>query len=59
MKSSLILIKSPDEDYYRVRLVVEPAVPGLPETMMDRTVDFVHGILMDWARDREMLVGKQ
>ena len=59
MKSSLILIKSPDEDYYRVRLVAEPAVPGLPETMMDRTVDFVHRILMDWARDRDMLVGKQ
>jgi len=26
---------------------------------MDRTVDFVHGILMDWAGDREMLIGKQ
>jgi len=39
--------------------MVEPAVPGLPETMTDRTVDFIHGILMDWARDREMLIGKQ
>ena len=39
--------------------MVEPAVPGLPETMMDRTVDFVHGILVDWARVREMLIGKQ
>ncbi len=51
--------KELDEDYYRVRLIVESAAPGLPETMTDRTVDFVHGILMDWTRDREVLIGKQ
>ncbi len=56
-KNALILTKSPNEDYYRVRLLTEPAVPGLPERTIERTVDFVHKILMDWAKEKESIIG--
>ena len=55
-KNSLVLIKSPDEDYYRVRLISEPAVPGLPESVIERTVDLVHKIVMDWTREKETII---
>jgi len=55
-KNTLILTKSPDENYYRVRLVSEPAVPGLPESIIERTVDFVHGIIIDWAKEKKRII---
>jgi len=56
-KNTLILTKSPKEDYYRVRLVSEPAVPGMPESVIDKTVDFVHKIILDWAREKDKIIG--
>ena len=32
-KNEIICVKSPNEDYYRVRLVTKPAVPGMPEDL--------------------------
>ncbi|RLI34630.1 hypothetical protein DRO55_06255 [Candidatus Bathyarchaeota archaeon] len=55
-KNKLIAIKSPDEDYYRVKLSCSPAEPGTPETMIDRTIDFVHGIMMEWARNKKRIM---
>jgi len=55
-KNTLVLIKSPDEDYYRVRLISEPAVPGLPESVIERTVELVHKIVMDWTREKETII---
>jgi hypothetical protein len=57
-KNSLVLTKSPDEDYYRVSLVSEPAVLGLPESTIERTVDLVHKIIMDWAKDKESIISR-
>ena len=56
-KNSLILTKSPQDDYYRVKLVSEPAVPGMPEDAIDRTVDFVLDIMMYWAKNKERIIG--
>lgn len=56
-KNSLVLIKSPYEDYYRVKLISEPAAPGIPESAVDRTVDFVHDIMMFWAKDKKRIMG--
>jgi len=55
-KNTLVLTKSPDEDYYRVKLISEPAVLGLPESTIERTVSFVNRIIMDWAKNRERLI---
>jgi len=55
-KNTLILTKSPREDYYRVRLLSEPAIPGLPESTIERTVDLVHEIIMDWVREKERII---
>jgi len=55
-KNTILLTKSPKEDYYRVRLISEPAVPGLPESVIERTVDLVHDIVLDWIRERESIV---
>lgn len=56
-KNALTLIKSPGEEYYRVKLTSEPASPGMPESAMDRTVDFVHEILMRWVKDKKRIMG--
>ena len=56
-KNSLILTKYPREDYYRVRLVSEPVSPGMPESAIDRTIDFVHEIIMRWTRDKKRIMG--
>ncbi len=56
-KNSLILTKSPNEDYYRVRLVCEPAVKGLPETVIERTIDLIHETCLMWAKDKAKYLG--
>jgi len=56
-KNSLILVKKPEEEYYRVRLVSEPAVPGMPEDSIDKTADFVHDIILYWAKNKERIIG--
>ena len=56
-KNDLILIKDPKEDYYRAKLVSEPAVPGMPEDAIDRTIDFVHDIILEWVRNKERIIG--
>jgi len=55
-KNTLILTKSPNENYYRVKLVSEPAVPGLPESIVDRTAKFVHGIIISWAKEKKRIL---
>jgi len=56
-RNSLILSKSPNEDYYRVRLVSEPAVKGLPETVIERTIDLIHESCLNWAKDKAKYLG--
>ncbi|MBO3840340.1 MAG: ABC transporter permease [Thermoproteota archaeon] len=56
-KNSLVMTKAPGEEYYRIRLVSEPVSPGLPEMVIDRTVDFVHWILMQWVKDKKRIIG--
>jgi len=56
-KNVLILIKSPGEEYYRIRLKSEPITPGIPESVIDRTISFVHEILMAWVRDKKRIIG--
>ena len=56
-RNSLMLTKSPKEDSYRVKLVSKPAVLGTPESAIDRTIDFVHEIVLHWAKDRERIIG--
>ncbi len=56
-KNTLILIKSPDEEYYRVKLKTDPVAPGIPQSAMDRTISFVHDILMTWLKEKKRIIG--
>ncbi|MEM3815359.1 MAG: FtsX-like permease family protein [Candidatus Bathyarchaeia archaeon] len=56
-KNALILVKRPDEDYYRVKLVSEPVSPGIPESAIERTVDFVHETLIRWIKEKRRIMG--
>ena len=56
-KNSLVMTKAPGEEYYRIRLISEPVSPGLPEMVIDRTVDLVHWILMQWVKDKKRIMG--
>jgi len=56
-KNTLILIKSPSEEYYRIKLSAEPSSPGMPESAIDRTIDFVHEILMEWVKNKKRIMG--
>jgi len=56
-KNSLVMTKSPQENYYRVRLVTEPAVPGMPEDTIERTIDFVNDICLYWVKNKKRLIG--
>ncbi|MEM2088130.1 MAG: ABC transporter permease [Thermoproteota archaeon] len=56
-KNSLVLTKKRDEESYRVKLITEPASPGVPETIIDKTIDFVHWILMRWVKDKKGIMG--
>jgi len=51
-KNQLICTKGPREDYHRVELESTPAEPGTPEEWVERTVKILHGIIMDWLRDK-------
>jgi len=55
-KNQLICIKSPEEDAYRIKLVCGPAEPGTPEEFIDKTIDVVRGILMNWLKERETIM---
>jgi len=55
-RNNLILTKSAREDHYRVKLVSEPAVPGLSESAIDRTVDLVHEIILYWVRNKQRIM---
>jgi len=57
-KNSLVLTKSPQDDYYRVKLVSEPSVPGMPEDAIDRTVDLVFDMMMYWAKNKDKIIGR-
>ena len=57
IKNSLILIRSPKEDYYRVRLVSEPGIPGTSERYIDMAIRFVHDITLYWAKNKEKIIG--
>jgi len=56
-KNMLIVTKSPKEDFYRIKLHCAPASPGTPENMIDRTIDFVHTIIMDWVKNKKKIMG--
>jgi len=56
-RNDLVLIKSPNEDYYRVKLISEPAIPGMPEDAIDRTIDFTHNLVLDWNKNKERIIG--
>ncbi|MCX8171112.1 MAG: FtsX-like permease family protein [Candidatus Bathyarchaeota archaeon] len=55
--NALTLVKRADEEYYRVKLISEPISPGMPESALERTVDFVHEILMRWIKDKRRIMG--
>ncbi|MDW8048873.1 MAG: FtsX-like permease family protein [Nitrososphaerota archaeon] len=55
--NELICIKSPGEDYYRVRLKSKPAAPGMPEDSIDRTIDFVHSLCIEWSKNKKRIIG--
>jgi hypothetical protein len=56
-KNSVVMTKSPEEDYYRVRLISEPRVMGLPESAIERTINFVHETCLMWAKDKDKYLG--
>lgn len=56
IRSKLLVTKSPSEEYYRVLLSLEPE-PGIPESMVDRVVDFVNDVIMYWVRNKKRIIG--
>jgi len=42
-----------------VKLISEPAVPGMPEDAIDRTIDFVHNMMLYWLKIRKGLFNTQ
>jgi ABC-type antimicrobial peptide transport system permease subunit len=57
IRNTVTVVKSPDEEYYRVRLSSEPEVPGIPESMMERVVDYVNDVIMYWVRNKDKIIG--
>ena len=57
-KNALIMTKHPQEDYYRVRLICEPASPGMPESVIERTVDLIFDMMIHWAKNKERIIGE-
>jgi ABC-type lipoprotein release transport system permease subunit len=55
-RNSLILTKSQKEDYYRVKLSSEPAIPGTPESAIERSVDIVNDIVLYWAKNKDRMI---
>ena len=56
-KNSLILTKSPNEDYYRVAIASEPAIPGLPASAIERTTELVHDTVIYWSMNKKKIIG--
>jgi len=55
-KNEVIAVKSRDEDYYRIRLSCAPATSGTPITAIDRTIDFVHDLILEWIKNKDRLM---
>jgi len=47
-----------DRDYYIVKVICKPLEPGMPEEILNRGVNLVHNILINWAKDRKRIVGR-
>ncbi|MBS7607040.1 FtsX-like permease family protein [Candidatus Bathyarchaeota archaeon] len=56
-RNTLVMTKSPSEEYYRVKLISEPIVAGAPETVIERTVDFVQSIILTWVKNKKKIMG--
>jgi hypothetical protein len=54
--NNLILSKSPYEDYYRAKLESKPSVPGLPDSVIERTINFVHDLCLNWAKNKNRFI---
>jgi len=52
------MIKHPREDYYRVKLICEPASPGMPESVIERTVDLIFDMMMYWVKNKGRIIGE-
>ena len=57
-KNTLIMTKHPQEDYYRVKLICEPTSPGMPESVIERTVDLIFDMMMYWVKNKERIIGE-
>jgi len=57
IRNNLIMIKSPNEEYYRVRLKYEPLLPGIPEIFVKRVIKFTSDICMEWVKSKHKIIG--
>ncbi|MEM2816569.1 MAG: hypothetical protein QXY34_05240, partial [Candidatus Bathyarchaeia archaeon] len=55
-RNRLVMVKSPVENYYRVKLISEPLVAGAPETVVERTTDFIQGIILRWIKNKKRII---
>ena len=56
-KNELIGVKSPDEDYYRIKLICEPIRPGIPMVVINETINLVHDLVIEWVKNKKRILG--
>jgi ABC-type lipoprotein release transport system permease subunit len=54
--NKILCIQDPGKDYFRVSLLYEPTMPGVPESLVDRTVEIVKDICYSWVKEKDKIV---
>ncbi|MEM2941151.1 MAG: FtsX-like permease family protein [Thermoproteota archaeon] len=55
-KNRVLCIQDPGKDFFRVSLVYEPTVPGIPEAVVKRVVEIIKDICYSWVKEKDRIV---
>jgi len=55
-KNKVLCIQDPGKDFFRVSLIYEPTVPGIPEAVVRRVTEIIKDICYSWVKEKDKIV---
>lgn len=55
-KNKVLCIQDPGKDFFRVSLIYEPIIPGIPEAVVKRVVEIMKDICYSWVKEKDKIV---
>ncbi|MEM2921143.1 MAG: FtsX-like permease family protein [Candidatus Bathyarchaeia archaeon] len=54
--NKILCIQDFGKDYFRVSLLYEPTMPGVPESLVERTIEIVKDVCYSWVKEKDKIV---